>query len=53
VIRYGEDDRGGACGSYRGEEKCHRVLVGKYEEKVPPEYVRVAGRIILKWVLKK
>jgi len=48
-----EDDTGCACGTYRGEEKCHRVLVGKYEEKGLLEYVCVAGRILLKCVLKK
>jgi len=53
MIRYEEDDTGGACGTSRGEQKCHRVLMGKYEEKGPLEYVRVAGRIILKCVLKK
>jgi hypothetical protein len=38
VIKYEEDDTGGECGTYRGQEKCHRVLVGKYEG---------TGRIIL------
>jgi hypothetical protein len=33
-----EDETGGECGTYGGEEKCHRVLVGKCEGNRPLEY---------------
>ena len=32
---------------------AYRVLVGRLEEKRPPENLGVDGRIILKWFLKK
>lgn len=30
-----EDEMGGACGMYGGEEKCMRVLMGKPEGRGP------------------
>jgi hypothetical protein len=46
-------DPGGACGTYREEEKCLRVLKGKSEERAYLKYRGVGGRMILKYIIKQ
>jgi hypothetical protein len=47
VVKCEEDETGGAYGMYKEEEKCQRVLVGKYKGKGTLEYIGVRGRMIL------
>ena len=44
---------GGACGAYGGEERCHKVLVGKPEGKSHWGDPDADGRTILRWIFSK
>ena len=43
----------GACSTYGGEVRLHRVLVEKPEGKRPLGRPDVDGRIILSWIFRK
>jgi hypothetical protein len=48
-----ENDRGGACSTNGSDGNAYNILVGKPEGKDNLEDLRVDGKVILKWTLRK
>jgi hypothetical protein len=54
IVKYNVDENtGGACSTYEGQERCIQGFGGITEGKRPFGRPSVYGRILLKWIFKK